>query len=126
MENKSIIQASELRIGNYVYDNLGGILQIKGISTDSDLSHIHPIPLTEQILLDCVFEQTLDGFVGIKITSGIYLEINLITERTILFSKKNLKYIDLRNIEHLHDLQNLYFALTKKELHIKNIQSANN
>ena len=46
-----MIKANELRIGNLVYDNLGGTLKIKGISLESDLSHIKPIPLTEEWLL---------------------------------------------------------------------------
>jgi hypothetical protein len=31
------MKASELRIGNYVFDNLGGTLKIKGVSIESDL-----------------------------------------------------------------------------------------
>jgi len=42
------MKSTELRIGNYVFDNLGGILEIKGVSMESDLSHIKGIPLTDE------------------------------------------------------------------------------
>ena len=45
------MKANEIRLGNYVFDNLGGTLKIKGINTESDLSHLKPISLTEEWLL---------------------------------------------------------------------------
>ena len=109
------MEAKELRIGNLVYDNLGGILKIKGINTDSDLSHLKPIPLTEEWLIEFGFEEVsnewfLDGF-----NFHLYLsKTGLVIRGLVIFSKNvsNLK------INYVHQLQNLYYALTNEELKI--------
>ena len=111
-----MIKPEDLRIGNYVIDNLGGILKIKGISTDSDLSHIKPIPLTEKILLDCGCKKRPEGFVGFKIFAGTYLEINIAKKRTIIFLEDGSKCVDLKHNGFLHEFQNTIYSLTKTEL----------
>ncbi len=98
-----MMKANELRIGNYVYDNLGGVLKIKGISLDSTLSHIKPIPLTEEWLLKF-------GLMSIKTELGFWNNGD-----AIYFSYGFEKSIELK---YLHQLQNLYFALTGEELTI--------
>ena len=97
------MKANELRIGNYVYDNLGGVLKIKGISLDSTLSHIKPIPLTEEWLLKF-------GLMSIKTELGFWNNGD-----AIYFSYGFEKSIELK---YVHQLQNLYFALTGEELTI--------
>ena len=82
------------------------------------LKYIEPIPLTEEILLKCGFEKGyIMYFIRICETrcylrpsyrGGYYYGI--------------CPYIELRDcktIQYLHQLQNLYFALTGKELEIK-------
>ncbi len=96
-----MMKANELRIGNYVYDNLGGVLKIKGISLDSTLSHIKPIPLTEEWL----FKFRL---MSIKTELGFWNNGD-----AIYFSYGFEKSIELK---YVHQLQNLYFALTGEEL----------
>lgn len=125
-----MIQSNELRIGNWVmYDNR--LFQIEAISrslpclnTDEfgigvvDWNNINPIPLTPEILEKCglkngnseldrnVFYSTnkhLAQFsVNISGSFGIYVGV----------------FIALRSVhlEYLHQLQNLYFALTNTEL----------
>ena len=125
-----MIQSNELRIGNWVmYDNR--LFQIEAISrslpclnTDEfgigvvDWNNINPIPLTPEILEKCglkngnseldrnVFYSTnkhLAQFsVNISGSFGIYVGV----------------FIALRSVhlEYLHQLQNLYFALTNEEL----------
>ena len=125
-----MIKANELRIGNWVmYDNR--LFQIEAISrslpclnTDEfgigvvDWNNINPIPLTPEILEKCglkngnseldrnVFYSTnkhLAQFsVNISGSFGIYVGV----------------FIALRSVhlEYLHQLQNLYFALTNTEL----------
>lgn len=125
-----MIAANELRIGNWVmYDNR--LFQIEAISrslpclnTDEfgigvvDWNNINPIPLTPEILEKCglkngnseldrnVFYSTnkhLAQFsVNISGSFGIYVGV----------------FIALRSVhlEYLHQLQNLYFALTNTEL----------
>lgn len=117
------MRASELRLGNYVYDNLGGLLKIKGISTESDLRHIKPIPLTEEILLKCGFvkdeEYDEGGLIDFR------YELNLLNKSISFTSNWNTEdcfYVNLTqcgvDVFYLHQLQNLYFALTGEELTI--------
>ena len=108
-----MIKPEDLRIGNYVFDNLGGILKIKGISTDSDLSHIRPIPLTEKILLAGGFyiDETKNASIMLPNNEVLILELN----------NKGI-YTDYAygtEIEYLHNLQNLHKELSKTELIIK-------
>lgn len=102
------MKANELRLGNYVYDNLGGVLKIKGISLDSTLSHIKPIPLTEEWLVKFGFisnpyeDRYEKGLIHVecdKTKGATYLWIN-----------------NMPHIKHIHQLQNLYFAITGEEL----------
>jgi len=108
-----MIKPEDLRIGNYVFDNLGGILKIKGISTDSDLSHIRPIPLTEKILLDCGFyiDESKNASIMLPNNEVLILELN---DKGIYTD-----YAYGTEIEYLHNLQNLHKELTKTELIIK-------
>lgn len=117
------MKAEELRIGNYVFENDSKIKQVEHIInntiyTKSAGKQLHkPIPLTEQWLLDLGFEkyenQTEYDIMyelkkeDIEISVGFYKnEIH-----TFLFSGDCLYHIN-----HVHTLQNLYFALTGKEL----------
>ena len=108
-----MIKPEDLRIGNYVFDNLGGILKIKGISTDSDLSHIRPIPLTEKILLDSGFyiDETKNASIMLPNNEVLILELN---DKGIYTD-----YAYGTEIEYLHNLQNLHKELSKTELIIK-------
>jgi hypothetical protein len=119
-----MIKANELRIGNLVYDNLGDILKIKAISLESGLSHIEPIPLTEEWLLKFGFERHhsdySNGVIYIKDVPnnnefkwGVYpFELG---SGFIINKSKNLKYV--------HQLQSLYFTLTGEELTINDVNN---
>lgn len=122
-----MIKQNELRLGNYVktiHDTLDIIKvteikesviysdKTKGISYGSLL----PIPLTREILLKCGFEQSeWDNYSTFR---NLFCQ-----EGSIVISLKN-KYIEIGDltldfkIKHLHQLQNLYFALTNEELKI--------
>jgi hypothetical protein len=114
------MKASELRIGNLVYvsDNETNIIfkQITPINihnlmhlTKWDKSPIdiefEPIPLTEEWLLKLAFKK--DG------TNAIFWTLNNVDvwELNGVFAND----LDLP-IQYIHQLQNLYFALTGKEL----------
>lgn len=121
------MKAEELRIGNKVYRvfdsisdpndtevvSLGSINSITNTFVCKDdcigsLDELQHIPLTEEILLKC-------GFVKCKMSNVFYLgdfEILLPT----YFKYKDAHLI---KIKYLHQLQNLYFALTGKELKIE-------
>ena len=113
MANK--LTAADLRVGNYVYDNLGGILRIKGVNVDSDLSHIKPIPLTEEWLIKFGFERNENGLFKLFNQSEVPIllngDLNGWTCDGINFSINNTQYV--------HQLQNLYYALTNTELTFK-------
>ena len=133
------MKAQHLRIGNLVTwadqeDESKAILTLTGIvlgdciwlewewedgksdNTDCDLESIKPIPLTEEWLLNFGFEKseissTIDSWHNHSMAVNTY-------------SKSKVDYYWLRwyqhnkssRIKYVHELQNLYYALTKKEL----------
>ena len=73
-----------------------------------------PIPLTEEILLKCGFKKK-NGYKFVLHNSHFSLVmIDSITREDYAFSHYNLWV----NLEHVHQLQNLYFALTGQELEV--------
>lgn len=112
------MNCKELRVGNYVYCK-GIIDEVLGIG-DNDYyteKHYHgvrdedltPIPLTDKILLKCGFK------IG-KENNYILHDLIEIVETdygNTFFLMSNFIKSD---VKYLHQLQNLYFALTNKEL----------
>lgn len=115
-----MINANELRIGNWVYFHKSQVVQIEEINSATigllDRSRIFPhevfngIPLTPEILESCGFEfidhSNLYHILGMDIkieNHGIYFEYG-----SVMATK----------LKHLHQLQNLYFALTGQELNV--------
>lgn len=124
MEN---LEAKSLRIGNLVrYSDKNetpspiviqvGIQDLILISESVKGCNYEPIPLTEEWLLKCGFESdTIFGF-NIKYKKGNF-ELWYSKQKNI-FLVENLKIIKCEP-KYLHQLQNLYFALTSTELIIK-------
>lgn len=115
-----MIQANELRIGNW-YDHNGSYRQVTPNTIEEvwegERIYVNPIPLTPEILEKwCGFENDDNDFL-IGISERTNLHINLIKKRTLLESYDGI--IALCNISYLHQLQNLYFALTGKELNVQ-------
>ncbi|MBU3661201.1 MAG: hypothetical protein FGM14_15115 [Flavobacteriales bacterium] len=108
------MKASELRIGNLVQD-YGLISTITGqdiydLSQGMDSEIIQPIPLTEDLLLKFGFYKNVDTLFFEK--GGYQLDLN---SNNVEFYIPN--YGDYyKEIEYVHQLQNLYFALTGEEL----------
>ena len=109
------MKASELRIGNYVY------FEDKLLKFDFEMGwnfdYIKPIPLTEEWLLKFGFEkkyQTFE-FKGLNI-DGTVVHFSFDKWR----SEYDIENCDFTEIpaecKHVHQLQNLYFALTNEEL----------
>jgi hypothetical protein len=123
-----MINVNELRIGNNVLDEYGNVSIINTISYGVRISNdkykwesksedqIHPIPLTAELLLECGFEKNIDDFIS-PINGSEKFFFYKYGDSEILY----LSYCedDLLKIKHLHELQNLYFSLTKTELKIK-------
>lgn len=137
-----MIKLNELRIGNLVYFGVL-IVPIKSIHIESflenetsvyvklndklshyclDIKDVSPIPLTEEILLKCGFEYD-------TINASGYLIKPLNTKcidgySDYLYIEKNQEAVKIRSVKdievkYLHQLQNLYFALTNEELEVK-------
>ena len=136
-----MIDANELRRKNYVYygpDNeLACVSQITKdligfMCGDSDsCDQINPIPLTEEILLKCGFERCNENRYKFYIHGVNYISLHLdyLIEKnewfegsfSVSFREKSLSpNFEGSNLcyRYLHQLQNLYFALTGKELEI--------
>lgn len=133
-----MINANELRIGNFVYfsyeyskKRINRVCSIKSLDVDAtvvndigaplciryDTDSIQPIPLTPEILEK----------VGFKITPGklfdyYQLAVNVRVSLNTNGSVPN-KYLFMNELrmpcESVHQLQNLFFALTGTELEIK-------
>ncbi len=121
MENLS---ARELRIGNIIikngkvhYTNHLTIRDIYGLSID-DTDTFEPIPLTEEWLLKFGFiKSKLEGYdVHFKYSHHL-----LHSSITALYNAEFSLSLDnvARGIKYVHQLQNLYFALTGEELTFK-------
>lgn len=111
------MKASELRIGNIVYNySIDGsgkkagqphLFTINNGYTLHTLSeHAEGIPLTKEWLLKFGFKKSSFGMIknGVNITPGLQLYFSSNKKATIL---------------RVHQLQNLYFALTNTELELK-------
>lgn len=117
------MKANELRIGNYVLTNttethsmtVHTIGEMKGVSVlingyrEEDVS---PIPITEEWLLKFGFEWLNHGLR----LGNICLRQEISGYAIYLSNESHNFKIDLK---HVHQLQNLYFALTQEELTIK-------
>lgn len=121
------MKASELRIGNYVHTinprHNDKVLKIESIGDNESvnvffreykLSEIEPIPLTEEILLKFGFKKEKTTYIN-----DYYIFINGVWN--IKFKREGYcSFITfgcfLTDIKYVHELQNLYFALTKEEL----------
>lgn len=105
-----MIQANELRVGNWYLDELGKAWQVEGMDfTTCVFSDCAPIPLTSEIFGKCGFENNelkITGNVG-----NVFLRLN---NNTVSLWVEG--YYKFGNATSLHQLQNLYFALTGTEL----------
>lgn len=108
-----MIKANELRIGNLV-NRQGSELIVNGCDIkwfqEDSYNGLEPIPLTEEILLKCGFKLAIDENIytlhdTIELTQTDY-------GNSFYFMGNFIK----SDIKHLHQLQNLYFALTGEEL----------
>lgn len=130
-----MIDVKELRIGNYVFPKNGSgavsvigevfaiddyRVSVKGNHNQYDYHLLEPIPLTKELLLKCGFvynavDESFDrlnlrvrilgnsccAFIGFEVGTGkVWYDANL-------------------EIKSLHQLQNINFVLTGKELEIK-------
>jgi hypothetical protein len=118
-----MIQANELRIGNYVYlKEWNKVVQVSLLTrfsidvtlqapTSTDLEDYEPILLTEEWLFKFGFEKTPFGYYKL---GSFYIDLHSNTYRL------NREWVNI-NFQYIHSFQNLYFALTNQELNIKEL-----
>lgn len=137
-----MIDAKELRIGNFIRWRLGGGQLITGrahaiekhkiaIGEDENgigymlLQGIEPIPLTEEWLLKFGFEQELleeenpsEGyFYSLALSDDVYCDLEILSgDRSGFMEVYLFPYDDNFRFKYVHQLQNIYFVLTGKEL----------
>lgn len=125
------MKASELRIGNLVNDNgynsiIGVIdshyhsIQISGSPRTIALETIEPIPLTEEWMLKFGFKpseaKTAKKYIYYSDSYNFRKAKVICTEK---YGSRVVIAGTVIEIKYIHQLQNLYFALTGKELELK-------
>jgi len=135
------MKATELRLGNYVYHE-SSTCKLETVLAFEDVEEYNPIPLTEEWLLkfgcgkkeiNDYYKETDDFGIlfyhEINFNGGWFtLGINSDNEYYLCDSGYDLDDKDsmasfacgLPSIKYVHQLQNLYFALTGEELEIRN------
>jgi hypothetical protein len=118
------MKAEELRIGNF-YDHNGFVNEVHPNTIEevwiSERSWVKPIPLTEEWLLKFGF--SCEVKVGSEIgTDGV--EFRVYHFDVLRFNTNHgwwykVQRINDTPLEYVHQLQNFYFALTGKELTLK-------
>ena len=124
------MEAKELRIGNYVnfkfHKDCGGVKGIEVFVSDLEIilqnnsksEYYTPTPLTEELLVKFGFELKKVSMGGREYEGWRNFSFHLDTN----YIKNTLFYHWMGGnieIKHVHQLQNLYFALTGEELIIK-------
>ena len=130
------MKASELRLGNRVYwESAPGVLNAEKLSIADWVAiaeeaegsqHYKPIPITEEWLLKFGFEPYSNGL-GLKLTNlnGFERTLRVVDLKYVCLDDHDPNLIaedgeaGLCGIKYIHQLQNLYFALTGEELIIK-------
>ena len=123
-----MIKPTELRLGNCVeYD--GNYYQIDSLSWDLptvdtiefgigvvDYNIINPIPLTEEVLIKCGFNKLGD----FKYNKGAFVIERMINGDCFLVRMyvNITESVKVRYINHLHELQNLMYAILGEDLKI--------
>ncbi len=118
-----MIDIRELRIGNYVFPkkssgakSVNGVVfaiddylvSVKGNHNQYDYHLLEPIPLTEELLFKCGFEKKQLGSATVYYHPLIELDTHFC-----------LNGVDYNiQVKSLHQLQNLYFDLTGREIEV--------
>lgn len=105
-----MIDPKQLRIGNYVSTEVDKFIQVEGVGFEEVIicgdsvcdKFIEPIPITEEWLLKFEFVKTSYGYESLMPT----IEFNFVQRLTGV------------HLVYVHQLQNLYHAITGKELQV--------
>ena len=121
-----MIKENELRIGNLIYNGINEVFSVNGQTIanfdlgQSTLGKFKPIPLTEEWLIDFGFVMYIGGLLCKHLNNDdSYLEIDLKYNKGVWLNinQDGLQHsIKLYHIKYVHQLKNLWFALTGQEL----------
>jgi len=121
------MEAKELRIGNlFIEENSKKIIEVIGLEKNRvvfsgmflDKWQAEPIPLTEEWLLKFGFEEN-DNIYKLN-NFGKFIFFEHLNSFGFYPSGLLNSLMRMDNLKSVHQLQNLYFALTGKELEIDN------
>ena len=105
------MKAQELRVGNLVYDD-DDIIEVEAYQLYILTDYFEPVPLTEEWLLKFGFENKKHG-----IKRGVLKSYKIHGNTFNLSNSGNIYYgFKSMQIQYVHQLQNLIFALTGEEL----------
>lgn len=133
-----MIKSNDLRLGNFFYMNIEGRIQYHKVSVISENSiaaidkdgarfvglsenSLKPIPLTPEILEKCGFIDR-SGSIPNRMSFGVtmFKRLELVwyaQDSFIRYQTKSEGFtLPFEHVKYLHQLQNLYFALTGEEL----------
>jgi len=129
------MESKELRIGNLLFDRFGKTVIVEsinelginlnggdgnGVYPFFEFKELKPILLTEEILLKCGFEWSIQHqsykHKNFKYVIDFYNSHPQFNSSVCFLNKEHRSGENLICIHYLHQLQNLYFALTNTEL----------
>lgn len=112
---------------NLLIDDDGNYPEIaqRWICPEYKLDLLHPIPLTKEWLIEFGFDKYRGCYQiflpNIQDKGAMYLSFeNVSTIASLCDMRERLETVNLTNVNYVHQLQNLYFALTGEELTNKN------
>lgn len=114
-----MIQANELRIGNYIY-KLGNVIQVENETfrnVDAMLFPYEPIPITEEWLLKFGFKKDRNNEFWLTVAvTWVYIKFTENLEPFVYYRDNGVPLYN--KVNYVHQFQNLYFALKQTELEI--------
>lgn len=122
------MRAKDLRIGNWFEGDNGDKIyyqitakEILDFYDDPLNDYYKPIPLTEEWLLKFGFKSDDISWEYSKRFGNLYIMYDIKINSIYIHDGSRYDGADIPNeIKHVHQLQNLYFALTGEELTLKN------
>lgn len=113
------MEAKELRMGNWVdaeYSHWIKVSILDLVNIESNPESFYPIPLTPKILEKCGWVENKEMMFTFILPNGYFTCIPQPSANAFIIKYKN---DHIAKIKYLHQLQNLYFALTGEELEVK-------